>query len=513
MILRTLLLILLAASCAVAQPVPDTLRAPVEADSITVFGWTVDADADRLLVGARVWPPPYPRAGERGATVASLGDHHGTVFVYRQRADGSWAVEGRLKADYISNEDCFGWSMDLRGDLAAVGARCEYGWTESVDGGSFPYNGAVYVFRYDGTDWVRVAKLVSPQTGEETPSVAGFGLDVALGDGYLITGVRGALNPSNPEEDYGSGAAFVFEPSGETWAHVATLINADADDQINERFGTSVVAAGSDVLIGAPRVNGPDLDRSGAVYVFSRGGDGWTQTKTLTAPVPTSQSYFGQRLAGNEGGAATSSWASSSVYLVELANGAWRVEGTLPLPADVEPYGLDRRGDFVLVTDSQFGVEGGKDAYLFERKGDNWSATRFPTGPYEAAETEMVSLTNTHAYIGSPEAFGGEVLVYDLGTATSSEPSSPDEAVLALTVAPNPLSSRATAHFELSKPGDVRVMVYDVLGREVMRAVEGARAAGAQSVELDTSGLAPGVYVLRLQTESEAVTQRFTVVR
>ena len=73
----------------------------------------------------------------------------------------------------------------------------------------------------------------------------------------------------------------------------------------------------------------------------------------------------------------------------------------------------------------------------------------------------------------------------------------PTEALVS-SVAPNPV--RGTARFSYGVPSSARVdlSVYDMLGREVARLVEGEQAAGTYDVTFDTAELAAGVYVYRL---------------
>lgn len=79
---------------------------------------------------------------------------------------------------------------------------------------------------------------------------------------------------------------------------------------------------------------------------------------------------------------------------------------------------------------------------------------------------------------------------------------------------PNPLRSSARISLEVAEAQEVRVVLYDALGREVARLHEGALAAGAERVlEIDASGLASGVYVVRATGEAFTATQRLTVVR
>ena len=80
-------------------------------------------------------------------------------------------------------------------------------------------------------------------------------------------------------------------------------------------------------------------------------------------------------------------------------------------------------------------------------------------------------------------------------------------------VAPNPVRGRATVPFTLDRPGPATLRLLDVQGRTVAQVPRGALAAGAHTAPLDVSGLAPGVYLLRLETGRDARTVSLTVVR
>lgn len=73
----------------------------------------------------------------------------------------------------------------------------------------------------------------------------------------------------------------------------------------------------------------------------------------------------------------------------------------------------------------------------------------------------------------------------------------PGASTLALGVAPNPVAGRATVNLEATRAADVRVEVLDVLGRTVRVLHDGPVPAGASTVGLEASGLAPGPYVVR----------------
>ncbi len=80
-------------------------------------------------------------------------------------------------------------------------------------------------------------------------------------------------------------------------------------------------------------------------------------------------------------------------------------------------------------------------------------------------------------------------------------------------VVPNPAAGRARVAFTLDAPAAVRLTVVDVLGRTVAVVAEGAHAAGSHTADVETAGLAPGVYVARLDAGGTLQSRRFTVAR
>jgi hypothetical protein len=79
---------------------------------------------------------------------------------------------------------------------------------------------------------------------------------------------------------------------------------------------------------------------------------------------------------------------------------------------------------------------------------------------------------------------------------------------------PNPAAGRVTVRYAVPEEatGEARLALYDVMGRKV-RTVRAGPVAGRQQAQLDVSGLASGVYVLRLRAGGAVKTRRLTVVR
>jgi uncharacterized delta-60 repeat protein len=107
----------------------------------------------------------------------------------------------------------------------------------------------------------------------------------------------------------------------------------------------------------------------------------------------------------------------------------------------------------------------------------------------------------------------GYVARFENDITVANEPSVLPERLTLAALFPNPTHATATLEFVLSEATDVRLTLYDILGREVAVMAEGTRGAGTHTVTLDASRLVSGLYVVRLTAGSEAATRRLTIVR
>ena len=124
----------------------------------------------------------------------------------------------------------------------------------------------------------------------------------------------------------------------------------------------------------------------------------------------------------------------------------------------------------------------------------------------DGADQERTELTLLYALIGGEE-YGAPVFP------VAAEGLPAEAPALALRLAPNPSSGRATVTYALAAFGPVRLSVYDVLGREVAVLVDGPVAAGTHTAPFDAGALASGVYVVRLESGGAMYTQRLTLAR
>jgi hypothetical protein len=97
--------------------------------------------------------------------------------------------------------------------------------------------------------------------------------------------------------------------------------------------------------------------------------------------------------------------------------------------------------------------------------------------------------------------------------ATDTEEDGLPETMRLTSTYPNPASGSVSVTYTLPSTTQVRLRVYDVLGREVATLADGEQAAGAHQAAWDARRVATGVYVMRLETEQGVRTQKVTVAR
>jgi len=147
-----------------------------------------------------------------------------------------------------------------------------------------------------------------------------FGIATALDGNTLAVGAIGEDSASagingdqNDNSSIGSGAVYVFvrDDSG-LWRQQAyikaahpdgNIISGLTESRLGDNFGASVALYGDTLAVGAPGedggvggIGGDESDNSaldsGAVYVFTRSGDDWTQQTYIKTPNPIGGEFF-----------------------------------------------------------------------------------------------------------------------------------------------------------------------------------------------------------------------------
>lgn len=78
---------------------------------------------------------------------------------------------------------------------------------------------------------------------------------------------------------------------------------------------------------------------------------------------------------------------------------------------------------------------------------------------------------------------------------------------------PNPFNPTTAVRWQLAVGGDVRITVYDLLGRRVAVLADATFPAGAHATQFNAAALASGVYVVRMEAGSQTFTRRMTLLK
>jgi hypothetical protein len=213
-----------------------------------------------------------------------------------------------------------------------------------------------------------------------------------------------------------------------------------------------------------------------------------------------------------------SSAPSVAYSLVEGGLSAGSVEGSGNVYATAEfadSVGADAfRGtsdDDLTPASAGVSVDAGDDASLpadrFDLDGDGDTAESIPI---DLAGRERIADGGS----GSAVVDVGALEFGAMSIARESQDDAPSRSFRLDPPYPNPAAETATVSFVAGGLSHARVVVYDMLGREVMLPFDGpvSPGAGAES-EIDVSSLPAGVYLIRLEAGSRHVETRLTVAR
>jgi regulation of enolase protein 1 (concanavalin A-like superfamily) len=78
---------------------------------------------------------------------------------------------------------------------------------------------------------------------------------------------------------------------------------------------------------------------------------------------------------------------------------------------------------------------------------------------------------------------------------------------------PNPFNPATTIRYQISQTSDVHIIVYDILGREVMRLVNERKAAGTYTAEFKAQTLSSGVYIYQMRAGDFVSTRKMLLIK
>jgi hypothetical protein len=193
------------------------------------FGRSVSISNRTAIVGA--------------ASGVFAGSSNVAAYIFEEDDSGQWRQTAKLLKEVQSIDNTFGWSVDVSGDVAAVG---DYG------------AGLVYVYERE-TDglWHGVAKLFPPAP----LPFDGFGTSVQIDGNSIVAGGSGETAHGN-----NAGAAYLFtKRSTSEWGLVGELVGSGV--AFNDLYGHDVAISNGWSIVSA---YGDDDkgDGAGAAFMF-----------------------------------------------------------------------------------------------------------------------------------------------------------------------------------------------------------------------------------------------------
>jgi hypothetical protein len=134
------------------------------------------------------------------------------------------------------------------------------------------------------------------------------------------------------------------------------------------------------------------------------------------------------------------------------------------------------------------------------------------------AHSLAVNESGTVVIAGSAndKSSGSKLFVATFGSKTLATPASESGLPTAFSLDqnfPNPFNPTTVIGYQLSMASRVRLVVYDLLGREVKILVDERKGAGSHLVRFDAIGLASGVYFYRLTAGGSVLTRKLLLLR
>lgn len=318
------------------------LSAP-DSEEYDEFGYSVSLQGNYIVVG-----DPF---------TDNQGGNSGSVYVYELK-NYKWHFIQKLIPDEYYEYDNFGISVGIDADTIVVGAnRTEvYG------------DGAVYVFKFNGSEWQQVQKLYAQDgTGGEN-----FGVSVSISDNRILIG-----DDLDDDLGFNSGSAYIFEYNGNQWIQSKKLLPSKGETR--GKFGNSVHISGNQLIIGSENKTVSEYYGAGSAYIFEYNGSSWIESKVLNAQDPHNNDNFGSSVKIINDNVIIGSRLrdefgvnSGAVYYYNLVDSEWKLMKKF-LPGD--GGGLDFFGNSVDVFGDKviIGAYGNNDngndsgsAYIFD---------------------------------------------------------------------------------------------------------------------------------------------------
>ena len=260
------------------------------------FGYSVGIDGDFIIVGV-----PYDFQDETGENPLAYAGSAFILYKDQGQTDG-WNIVKKIDASDRSEGDNFGFSVDISGDYAIVGAF--YDDHDATGGNEKLNSGSAYIFyKNQGgvNNWGELKKIVASDRDRTDE----FGRNVAISGSFAIAGAA-----QEDEDNDGlnfvdqAGSVYLFEKDLggiDNWGELKKLVASKR--YFGVRFGgDGLDISGDYILVGtlsddmdASELN--PLGNAGAAHIYYKdmgGVNNWGHVKKFVASDRSSASAYGR---------------------------------------------------------------------------------------------------------------------------------------------------------------------------------------------------------------------------
>ena len=195
----------------------------------------------------------------------------GAIYMY-DLVGTNWVFVQKLVASDYSDTGLLAvnpTSMDSENNTVVAGAPGTSNW-----------EGGVYIFEREESEWVETQIIHSPEIVE----FSNFGIGVSISGNFLIAGASG--------ENNGAGAAYLYQKNENGIWDFMQRIEA-SDPQTNAYFGNAVSIDGNQLVVGA-YAEGSEGGNIAAAYIFEQNdADEWVEIQKIPSPVSDENTFYG----------------------------------------------------------------------------------------------------------------------------------------------------------------------------------------------------------------------------
>lgn len=415
------------------------------------YGYAVDVDGDRAVIGARFDD--------------DAGNGSGAAYVYlRDTQTGLWEEEHKLVMTGADASDNFGSSVAIDGDVIVVGAP-----NDDINEGS-NFHGSAHVFKRGPGGWDAGVELLPL---DSDTFYQNYGISVDIDNGTIVVGVA-----YDNDKGTASGSAYVYEFLTGIWQRTGKLLPPTTES--NQNFGWSVAIDTDTIVIGAPHWT---VSGVGSAYVFTR-ADGWADSSSsLPATDNLTGDQFGRSVAISGDIAVVGAPFDDdpvngtdlgSIMIFDHSSGDWISQGKF-LASNGEQndrFGSDvaTNGTAVIAGAFQNGQYNRGSIYAFSNPGSGWAEDDViwpASSPQNVSNVQQfgasLALGGENLIVGAPtsDIYNGLIFVHVTGAAfvyglnATSIPTAEGSDYLVVQSPPGTFLSDVTAIDPAAPPQDV----------------------------------------------------------